>query len=71
MKRLLLTLGTAVLLIIPITSLLVLFEVVTFPNAHRWDGYFVAGYLALVLILLGRKILAELYRRYREWTIRW
>lgn len=67
MRRLLETIGAAVLLLIPIISLLVMFEIFTFPGGHRYMGYFVAGYLALVLVLLTREIVLDaLGRRNRR-----
>lgn len=57
MKRFLQNLGASVLLLIPITALLVMFEVVDF--SHRLVGYLVAGYLAVVLALLAREIVVD------------
>lgn len=61
-KRVFLNLGIAIGMLIPIVSLLVMWEVVTFPRSHLYMGYFVAGYLVLVLILLAREILIDLWR---------
>jgi hypothetical protein len=61
-KRFFLNLGAVVLTLIPITSMLVMFEVVTFPMSHRYMGWLIAAYLTLVLVLLTRQILTDLWR---------
>lgn len=60
MKRLFLTVGAAVLGLIPVTSFLVMWEVINI--SHHTVGWFVVGYLTLVLVLLAREILADLWR---------
>lgn len=59
MRKRLEIIGAAILALIPITSLLVLFGFAKFPNAHRYMGYLIAAYLALVLVLLTREILLD------------
>lgn len=59
MKRFLQNLGAAVLLLIPITAILVMFEIVTFPGGHRYMGHIIVGYLAIVLVLLLREIVVD------------
>jgi len=64
-KQILLNLGAAALLVIPVVALLLLAEAVTLTQRHV--GYFVVGYLALVLVLLLlREILIDLWRWWRE-----
>lgn len=63
MKRVLLNLGAVVLAAIPITSILLMWEVVNIPRDAM--GWFVVSYLTLVLILLLRLILIDLWRWWR------
>lgn len=61
MKNLLTNIGALVLTAIPVVSLLVLFEIVTFAGSYQYMGVLVAGYLILVLAILTYKILQSLF----------
>lgn len=56
--------GIAILALIPITAILVMFEV---PVSSRYVEYFLAGYLTLVLVLLAREIILDIKRAFAHW----
>lgn len=62
MKRLFIAAGASVLMLLPITSFLAMWEVVTFPRAHNWMGYFVLGYLLLILVCLTGEMARDVWR---------
>lgn len=62
MKRLFIAVGASILMLIPLISFLVMWEVFTFPNSHRWSGYVVAGYLVLIMACLTWEIVRDAWR---------
>lgn len=54
--------GAAMLGLIPIASQIAMWEIWVFPDGHRFIGYLIAAYLALVIVLLLREILRDIWR---------
>ncbi len=52
-------------LAIALLVLAVMFEVYTFPRAHDYMGYLIAGYLTLCLVVLTGRILRDTWQKVR------
>lgn len=66
MMRAIINIGACIMLAIPIVSFLVMWEVVTLPRSHHWIGYFVAGYLMLIMLCLTFEIVRDVWRWWRR-----